>query len=93
MDTQVSISKQKNNGLKKGPISYFDKFIKRWSAAESFTIFENQVYCHQKNLTFAINFVATPFLGGSSFSDYTQAKVCLKFGEISIFGRKSNNLL
>ncbi len=53
--------------------------IKRWSAAESFSIFENQVYSHQKNLTFAINFVATPFLGERFFSSATQAKVCNKF--------------
>jgi hypothetical protein len=39
------------------------QIIKRWSAAESFSIFENQVYSHWKNLTFAINFVATPFFG------------------------------
>ena len=36
--------------------------IKRWSEAESFTIFENHVKTSKKNLTFAINFVATPFL-------------------------------
>ena len=53
--------------------------IKRWSEAESFTIFENYVYTSKKNLTFAINFEATPFLGGSFFSDATQAKVCNKF--------------
>ena len=28
--------------------------IKRWSEAESFSIFENQVYSHYKNLIFAI---------------------------------------
>ena len=33
------------------------ELIKRWSVAELFTIFENQVYSHQKNLIFAINFV------------------------------------
>ena len=31
--------------------------FKRWSEAESFTIFENHVYTSKKNLTFAINFV------------------------------------
>ena len=31
--------------------------IKRWSVAESFTIFENHVYSHYKNITFAINLV------------------------------------
>ena len=31
--------------------------IKRWSEAESFTIFENHAYSHYKNLTFARNFV------------------------------------
>ena len=37
-----------------------------------FTIIENYVYTSKKNLTFAINFVATPFLGGSFFlSCYT----------------------
>ena len=40
------------------------KIIKRWSEAESFTIFENHVYTSKKNLIFAINFVATPFLRG-----------------------------
>ena len=40
--------------------------IKRWSEAESFTIFENHVYITTKNLIFARNFEATPFLGGSS---------------------------
>ena len=29
------------------------KVIKRWSVAESFTIFENHVYSHLKNLIFA----------------------------------------
>ena len=32
------------------------RFIKQWSEAESFTIFENHVYT-RKNLTFAINLV------------------------------------
>jgi hypothetical protein len=31
--------------------------FKRWSEAESFTIFENHVYTSKKILTFAINFV------------------------------------
>ena len=31
--------------------------IKRWSEAESFTIFENHAYSHYKNVTFARNFV------------------------------------
>ena len=63
-------------------------FIKRWSKAESFTIFENHEYTSKKNLTFAINFVATPFLGESCFSYATQAKVRNKFCGNSIFGRK-----
>jgi hypothetical protein len=37
---------------------------------------------------FAMNFEATQFLGGSFFSDATQAKVCNKFCGNSIFGRK-----
>ena len=41
--------------------------IKRWSVAESFTIFENHVYRIKKNLMFAGNFEATPFLGESFF--------------------------
>ena len=32
--------------------------VKRWSEAESFTIFENHVYSHYKNLMFAGFFVA-----------------------------------
>ena len=48
-----------------------DRVIKRWSEAESFTIFENHVYTSKKNLTFAIKFEATPFLAGSFFSDAT----------------------
>ena len=39
--------------------------IKRWSEAESFTIFENHVYRSKRNLMFAMNFEATPFLVGS----------------------------
>ena len=34
---------------------------------KSYTIFENHVYTSTKNLTFAINFVTTPFLGESLF--------------------------
>ena len=41
--------------------------IKRWSVAESFTIFENHVYRIKKNLMFAQKFVTTPFLVGSLF--------------------------
>ena len=48
-----------------------DRVIKRWSEAESFTIFENHVYTSKKNLTFAINFEATPFLVGSFFWCFT----------------------
>ena len=33
--------------------------IKRWSEAESFTIFENYAYRSRKNLMFAQNFEAT----------------------------------
>ena len=36
--------------------------IKRWSKAETFTIIENREQTSKKNLTFAIYFVATPFL-------------------------------
>ena len=36
--------------------------IKRWSVAESFTIFENHVYRIKKNLMFAQKFEATPKL-------------------------------
>ena len=57
-------------------ITFF--FIKRWSEAESFTIFENHVYTSKKNLIFAMKFEATPFLGESFFSDATQAKLCKK---------------
>ena len=32
-------------------------FIKRWSEAESFTIFENHVYTSKKNLMFAQKYV------------------------------------
>ena len=35
------------------------QFIKRWSEAESFTIFENHAYRSKKNLMFAQNFEAT----------------------------------
>ena len=34
------------------------KVIKRWSQAESFSIFENHVYMSKKNLLFAQKFVA-----------------------------------
>ena len=34
-------------------------FIKRWSEAESFTIYENHAYRSKKNLMFAQNFEAT----------------------------------
>ena len=37
------------------------EIIKRWSEAESFTIFENHVYTCKKNLMFAQKFEATPF--------------------------------
>ena len=40
---------------------HISNVIKRWSEAESFTIFENLVYSHYKNLTFAhflVNFLA-----------------------------------
>ena len=53
--------------------------IKRWSEAESFSIFENHVYTSKKNLMFARNFEATPFLGERLFSDATQAKDCKEF--------------
>ena len=36
--------------------------VKRWSVAESFTIFENHVYRVKKNLMFAQKFEATPKL-------------------------------
>ena len=36
--------------------------IKRWTEAESFTMFENHVYSSKKNLMFAQKFDATPFL-------------------------------
>ena len=42
---------------------------------ESYTTFENHVYTSKTNLMIAINFVATPFLGGF-FCYATQAKVC-----------------
>ena len=45
--------------------------IKRWSVAESFTIFENHVYRIKKNLMFAQKFVTTPFLVESFFLCYT----------------------
>ena len=66
----------------------FFAVIKRWSEAESFTIFENHVYTSKKNLTFAINFVATPFFEESGFFYATQAKVSHKFSSNSIFGSK-----
>ena len=46
---------------------------------------------HKQN--FAINFVATPFLGGGFFSDATQAKDCHIFCGNSIFGRKFFSVL
>ena len=46
-------------------------WVKRWSEAESFTIFENHVYTSKKNLMFAQKFVQTPFLVGFFFLYYT----------------------
>ena len=54
-------------------------FIKRWSVAESFTIFENHVYRSKKNLMFAINFEATPFLVGSFFLMVHKQKFAINF--------------
>ena len=54
--------------------------IKRWSEAESFTIFENHVYPSKKNLMFAINLVNFCSIFGSFFYAI-QAKVCHRFGE------------
>ena len=54
-------------------------FIKRWSEAESFTIFENHVYRSKKNLMFAINFEATPFLVGIFFLMLHHQKFAIKF--------------
>ena len=54
-------------------------FIKRWSEAESFTIFENHVYTSKKNLTFARNFVTTPFLGGFFFLKLHKQKFARNF--------------
>ena len=34
-------------------VAFKNNIIKRWSEAESFTIFENHVYSHLKNLIFA----------------------------------------
>ena len=53
--------------------------IKRWSEAESFTIFENHVYTSKKNLTFARNFVTTPFLGGFFFLKLHKQKFARNF--------------
>ena len=48
--------------------------VKRWSEAESFTIFENLVYMNKKNLMFAQKFVTTPFLVESYFFLYYTSK-------------------
>ena len=53
--------------------------IKRWSEAESFTIFENHVYRSKKNLMFAINFEATPFLVGNFFLMLHHQKFAINF--------------
>ena len=42
-----------------GNFKFIAIFIKRWSEAESFTIFENHAYRSKKNLMFAQNFEAT----------------------------------
>jgi hypothetical protein len=55
--------------------------IKRWSKAESFTIFENHVYPCKKSLMFAINLVNFCSIFGRVFSYATQVKVCNKFGK------------
>ena len=57
----------------------FFAVIKRWSEAESFTIFENHVYTSKKNLTFARNFVTTPFLGGFFFLKLHKQKFARNF--------------
>ena len=48
----IFLISNKNANMKKS-------IIKRWSEAESFTIFENHVYRSKKNLMFAQNFEAT----------------------------------
>ena len=51
--------------------------IKRWSEAESFTIFENHAYKSKKNLMFAQNF-ETPSIKVDSFTFYS-SNICTKF--------------
>ena len=52
--------------------------IKRWSEAESFTIFENHVYRSKKNLMFAQNFEATSIKVDSGIQKQEKSYVCTK---------------
>ena len=46
-----------DSGVSRQSIIYLEIVIKRWSAAESFSIFENHVHMSKKNLMFAHFFV------------------------------------